>query len=115
MKLRHGAGGPNGNVDCDRAANRCEIHCWFETGGRRDDKNGIEANVANSADGVTGASLGSEAAKGADGNCEINLRGEVPATDAVGVEVKPDPPAGVAGLAVDDRMGKLGSLTVAPA
>lgn len=62
--------------------------------------------MAKGSDGVTGASLGSEAAKGADGNCEMNLRGEVPATDAVGVEVKPDPPAGVAGLAVDHGMGK---------
>ena len=55
-----GAGGPNANAGCDRAANQCEIHSWFETGGRRDDKNGIEANVAKGADGVTGASLGSE-------------------------------------------------------
>lgn len=45
----------------------------FETGGRRDDENGIEANVAKGADGVTGAGPGSEVADSADGKWEINL------------------------------------------
>jgi hypothetical protein len=84
----------------------CEIHSWFETGGRRDDENGIVANVVKGADGVTGASPGSEVAHSADGNWEINLRGEEPAADAAGAEVKPDPPVGAAELGVDDGMGK---------
>lgn len=78
----------------------------------------MEANVVKGADGVTSASLGSGFADSADGKWEINLRGEEPATDAAGAEVKPDPLAGVAGRIVDDGMGKpekLDRLTVAPA